>query len=509
MGARYFPDSSTRTSHLWPSILYGGALNLDGVTNLEQVLQRVRAAASGVEPGTFVVAQGYDPWKLVEQRHPTRDELDAAGPDCPVLVIEYSFHEGAANSSALALAGMTDQSEPPRGGIIGRDRRGRLDGRLAETALYVVEAIARREMIERNQQRMLVELGPYQDRLFRYGITCVCDAAVPPQSEALYERALAEGRLRIPIVMMPISDKGIGLPPHDRLEGRVTGEGSELLKVGPLKLVFDGASRCAMCLSPWQVIAATAVVIGSSISSLSFAPIRDALSLGGRIGRDLRFRTGERFYTHAGALEMVRVARERGFSVGIHAIGNEAVEHALDALAAAKAPRNGLPPPRIEHGLAVTSEQARRAADLGVTFVLQPDFLRLPVFESLPRPPGLRFLAARTLLDAGVMVAGSSDAPASDFNPLDGVKTALRRRARSGRLCQPDESISVLEALCAYTRDAARACGVEQINGTLEVGKRADLVVLNRDPALLGADALDELCVEQTLLGGRPVYSAS
>ena len=505
-GGAVLPGFIDAHHHLMPSVLYGGGFHLDAVQNLEELLTALRTAARAVPPGEFVVAHGYDPWKLTEQRHPTRSELDEACPDHPVLAVEYSFHEGVANTRALARAAFDERSEPPRGGIIGRDRRGRLDGHLAETALYVVEAIARHEMMTRDETRVLADLAVFQRRLFAMGITRICDAAVAPQTEALYHRALAEGRLHIPVVMMPISGTGIALPPHDRLEGAPTGEGSDSLKVGPLKLLFDGASRCAMCLSVLQLLQTSTKVVASALTGRSLLPLRDALSLRARIGSDFRVRTGERFYTHAGAVAMVKAAHDRGFSVGIHAIGNEAVEYALDAFAAAGPSRAGSPPPRIEHGFSITRAQARRAADLGVVFVLQPDFLRLPVMERLPRPRGLLFAAARTLLDAGVSVVASSDAPAAGFDPLDGVRSALRRRTRSGLVIQEDESIGVLETLCAYTRDAARACGVESTTGTLEPGKRADFVILNRDPALVDDASIDDLRVDQTFLAGRRVH---
>jgi predicted amidohydrolase YtcJ len=107
------------------------------------------------------------------------------------------------------------------------------------------------------------------------------------------------------------------------------------------------------------------------------------------------------------------------------------------------------------------------------------------------------------------VIAGSSDAPVSDFHSLDGVRSALRRLTWSGAEHQPEEAISMFEALASYTRDAARVCGALGTTGTLEPGKRADLVVLNRDPMSLPASELDGLDVERTYLGGECVYSVS
>ena len=123
-------------------------------------------------------------------------------------------------------------------------------------------------------------------------------------------------------------------------------------------------------------------------------------------------------------------------------------------------------------------------------------------------PPGLRLVPLRSLLDAGVTVAGSSDYPVSHFDPLAAVRAAVLRRTRSGAPFGAEEAISVAEALRAYTHSAAAALGVEHQVGTLEPGKQADLVLLSADPLAIGPERLGEVRVRGTWRAGRQVFAA-
>lgn len=506
-GRALLPGFIDAHHHFLQAVVYGGAVELTDVRTLDELCRRFAAAAHTTPPGAWILGHGYDPALLVDQRRPTRRELDAACPAHPLLAVEYSFHDGVTNSRGLAAMGYTPDVPDPQGGGIERGRRGELTGRVAETALFAVEAVAREALVARSAEQILERLSPYQNRLFEAGITCVCEPGVPPQNEALFRRAVQEGKLTIVAVMMPIGAGGFAAPPRDRLEGASTGEGSELLRVGPMKLVFDGASRCAMCLTLSQFVEAALMTARNVARKRSLTPIRASLDVQAHLSGRL-VRTGSRFYSPIEGQSIVREACEHGFAVAIHAIGNEAVEQALEAIAASRSLHRDVPPPRIEHAMALTPALIRRAADLGVAIVTQPDFLRLPALEELPPPSGFRYWGMRSCMDAGVLVAGSSDAPVSTFDPLDGIRSAIRRRTRSGRVFQQDEAVGVWQALSMYTRIAAEACGIIDVTGTLESGKRADLVVLNRDPLSGNETSLDDLAVEATYVGGSKVYEA-
>jgi predicted amidohydrolase YtcJ len=238
-----------------------------------------------------------------------------------------------------------------------------------------------------------------------------------------------------------------------------------------------------------------------SLARGSLDPLRAAASLQPRLGRKIR--TGIRIYRRDEALGTIRKAAERGFAIATHAIGNEAIDLALDAYEAVGPSVGSAGRPRIEHATFLDRARIRRIADLGVTVVVQPHFVTLPAMGDAPAIPGLANSPLRWLLDAGVRVAGSSDYPVASFAPLDGIRSAVARRTSRGRVLGPDQRLSAEEALALYTRGAAEACGILDEAGTLEPGKRADLVVLDGPLA-----SLDGRAVKATVIGGEVVFGA-
>jgi predicted amidohydrolase YtcJ len=148
---------------------------------------------------------------------------------------------------------------------------------------------------------------------------------------------------------------------------------------------------------------------------------------------------------------------------------------------------------------------AARIGRVGAAAVMQPHFLSIPTVQSSPELPGLPLIPLRTLLDAGVTVAGSSDFPVTGFDPLDGIRSAVSRRCGRG-VREGDERVSLDEAFAMYTREAAAVLGCLDECGTLEPGKRADLVFLDR--RVQREDDLAEARVARTVLEGRAVFGA-
>ena len=496
--------------HFTAAVVGASAIDFTGqspLTIADMVVQ-IREASTELPADAWVLAAGYDEHALEDRRHPTRDDLDAADIPNPILLMHYSHHEGIVCSRGLARLGIDRHTSPPKGGIIVKDSRGEPNGRLVETAVSRARQLAEDSLLARDELGVLLRMGAYQDRLFEKGITRICDPTVPLEMELLYRRARQEGHLDLPVVMMPIGSQGALLPPWDRVGGPPTGEGPEDLRRGPLKLFFDGGNRCALCMTAGQALRVTLGMIGGAIRSGSLGMLRTSQDVKPRWGSDRRLRTGVTYMSRDESKKLVRAACERGFSVAVHALGNDAVTRALDALGDARVEHRDVPPPRIEHASIITADLAKRAADLGIMVVSQPQFLELPIFDSMPRIPGFRMMAHRTLLDAGVRVAGSSDAPVTGFDPLVAMRSAVGRRTRSGAILQQDEGISPAEALLMYTREAARAAGSLDVAGTLEPGKRADLSVLSHDPTS-GIEELERARVVQTVLAGETVFDAS
>jgi len=475
--------------------------------DIATVIDRLTEAADSLPEGTWVVGAGYDELALKEKRHPTRQQIDARLPDRPVLLCHYSGHEAVVNTRALELAGIGRSTPEPQGGEIERDKSGELTGRLIETAYSPLFQQAEADMIRRDTEGFLNRIDQYQRRLFSVGITRVCDPTVNRTLERIYQQAWEQDRLCLPVLMQPISGKGHFCPPWDRLDaGTVTGEGPEHLRVGHLKVFFDGANRCAISLTPLQAARSFLQAITTAVRTRSATGLNSTADLKPYLSRDLSIHTGRLFYSREQAYSLLDRACELGFSIAIHALGNEAVDLAIDSIQAVRGRYPDGPPPQIIHVSVISREAAKRMADLGIVAVTQPHFLKLPVFETMPKPPGLIIQPVRTLLEAGVRVAGSSDAPVTDCDPLLAMESAISRTTRAGTLLHPDEAVNAQEVLAMYTREAAFALGALDVTGTLEPNKRADLVVLSKDPCHMPTSELNSVRVEQTFINGDTVY---
>jgi predicted amidohydrolase YtcJ len=494
--------------HLGVAVLYRGAVACEptATRSIADIAAALRSAASRLPAGQWVVGTGYDAWRLAERRHPTREDLDQACPDHPVMLMNYSHHQCVASSRALELAGIGRDTPEPFGGRIVRGRKGEPSGRLIETALHAVERLARPALLERDLEGFAARLHRYEDDLFAHGIVRIADATVPPDLEAVYADLHRDGRMRMPLVMMPIASEGYLVPPRSRLAGSVTGEGDETLRVGPMKLVLDGGEDCAMCLTPTQLLGVSLRTALRTIARASLDPLRAALQHAGGHWHSGHFHTGFRFYTgDAEIVAMATAAVERGFAIAMHAMGNEAVRQALVVVEAIRDQHPDHPPPRIEHAMAVEPRHVERLAATGALVVVQPAFVGIPAAGAIPPLPFDPF-PLKMLHDGGVALSGSSDAPVIGFAPLEAVRAGVTRRGGDGPAVAPAQALDVETLLAMYTREAARACGSLDVCGTLEPGKRADVVVLSSDPRAGAPESLGALAVDETIVGGRTMF---
>jgi predicted amidohydrolase YtcJ len=466
------------------------------------LLEQVEAEAKRDPDTPWVRLQGYDHHKLRERRAPTREELDEVVPDRPVLLIAASFHEAVLNSRGFRELGWDAATPDPPNGFVARDGDGRPTGEIAEGALYLADAATRGVLIERAGDAFLDHLEAHLKRLLAAGITRIADAAVPPEFEAAYQRAADRDRLPITVHRMPVASSILS----PRLDGPATGEGPDRAPVGPAKLFMDGSDRCAVCLSAPQVAQAVGIVVGRTISGGGLSAIRNALRVlqPPRLSRSLHVHQGLRFWEREALRDTVRSAGERGFQVAQHAIGNEAIDVALDALEHAGGALDGRPGrPRIEHFCMADEQLIRRAADVGAIAVVHPYWVydTGDMMGAYPYP--LRIIPLASLRDAGIQLAGASDFPVAGYDVLAAVRSAVERRTAGGATRDPDEALTVEQALEAYTAGSAAALGVEDEAGRVRSGMAADLVHLDADPVAADPEALDEISVRTTWVGGR------
>ena len=504
-GATALPGFVDAHHHVSLTSLYSGLVTLapPHVTDIPGLLRTLADASKALEPGRWLVATNWDEMLLSERRPPTRDELDDAVGDRPLFALHYTCHRAVANSRALELAGIGKHTPDPPGGQISRGPGGLPDGLLLERAMSPVEALARPDLIARDSEGYLQRMAAHYRALVAAGITRVADTTVPSDLMPLYREAARRGDVLVPTIVCPVSTSGYLEAPWDVFDGPATGERDGPLTVGPVKLVFDGAPGCAMCIGWWQVFGATARALALSLRLGSLDPMRTTMSLEPRLGRKVR--TGIAIYKRQEANDIIRAAAERGFGLATHAIGNEAVDMAVSAYEATGPAVHGAGVARLEHGSFLGRDLVSRIAGCGAAVVAQPFMLTLPALSAAVSVPGLRFFPLRWLFDAGVTVAGSSDYPVVGFDPLDGIRTAVSRRTSRGLVFEPDQCITLDEALAMYTRLAADVCGCLDECGTLEAGKNADMVVL--DQPLTDA-SLEAVKLRATVVAGNVLHGS-
>jgi predicted amidohydrolase YtcJ len=444
--------------------------------DIPAIQARLREAADRTPEGSWVTGGGYVEYKLREGRHPTRADLDQAVPGRPAVVYHTSLHACVLNTAALREAGFADGQPDPPGGAFGRDREGRLDGVVFEGPMFA--------LFERNLRHDLARMGAAQatrvvemagQRLAAFGLTAACEADMRRDSFAAFAEADATGRLSQRIYGLVVYDQvdwllGAGL------RGRRSGQ----LAAEAVKIWADGgmSSRTAAIHGSYPV-----PPYGSGI--LYFE--RDQLT------------------------EMVRDFDARGFQVCIHAQGDRAIETVLDAYATVLAGPAGNPRRhRIEHGGAMYPLLAARAAALGIVVASQPGFMST-LGDGFAAAFGDRaddLYAFRSWRRAGITVAGSSDAPVITADPLLGLRDAVLRRTGDGLVLGPAERLAAEDALDLYTTQAAFAMHRESEIGSLEPGKLADFVVLDRNPLRTDPERITDIRVLATVLDGAPVYQS-
>jgi predicted amidohydrolase YtcJ len=417
-------------------------------------VQRALAAAAAKTPhGEWVRAVVYDHQRRRERRHPTRLELDEAVGDRPALLMHYSHHQAVVSSGALAAVGITRATPDPRGGEIAHDRSGEPTGLLYERAMSAADCASR----EGGESRFVASAEAASRVYAEHGITTIQDAAVTPAMAQRYAEARGAGVLAIDVVETMVGSRGWFDPPTDAAPGPW------------LKLFVDGGYRCAVRF------------------------LRD--------GRTVSH--GFLFYEREELAAILLDAWRGGRRVVCHAIGNVGIETAVGAIgdAVGREPV-GRDRVRIDHAMFLTPDLVRRIADLGVWVVAQPSFLW---DGATTGPPGLMLRPFRTVAEAGIAQAFSSDFPCGALAPLAGIAAAVTRRTRSGDLADPEQAISAQQALEAYTVAAAQAAGLGDDRGSLQPGKRADFLVLSTNPLECNPVDLSGIRVLQTWVYGKLV----
>ncbi len=469
-GRTVVPGFNDAHAHVWKiGHLLTTMLDLRGVESVDAIVAKVAAFRGRLPAGAWLLGRGFNEAAMTEGRMPTRADLDRAAPDQPVVITRTCGHIYATNSVALARAGITTATTPPVGGEIDRAVDGTPTGILRETAMGLITRVMP-PPTDADYERMIAAALTHQLSL---GITMSSCCGVNPQLLAVYRAMDAGGRLPARMNVMPFR-RVDGVPAPIPLPEM---HGSDMLRVDTVKFLADGG-----------LSGATAALS----ANYRHAPHKGVLR-----------------FDHDELTALCRESHDAGWRIATHAIGDVAIEQMLDIYEALGPHPRGLGH-RIEHLGLPSDAQLARAARLGVIAAPQAIFIHelgRNFREYLPDALVPRCYPLRAMLDAGVTVALSSDAPVvENDNPLAGMRAAITRRDREGHLIAPEQAITAAEALNAYTRGGAVAVGLEDQIGTIAPGMWADLAVLSGHPLTIPPDELPTLSVDMTMLGGRIVY---
>ena len=459
------------------------------VSSQDELYARVAAKAATTPEGGWVIGSGYDQTRT--GAHPHRDALDAIAPRHRVWLKHTSGHMCVVNSRVLDDLGIGETVPQVDGGRVTTDAAGRPTGLLEERAQELVGNLT--------HPYPLTTLADAVDAAGRHylaeGITSVTEAGVgggwigqSPVELAAYINARDQGRLHVRVELMVVSDvfHPLGAHPSDGIDtgidlGLRTGFGDDWLRLGPMKIFTDGSlvGRTAAMSAPFT---------GEPGNSGYLQADSDQLT------------------------ERIIEAHRAGWRVAAHAIGDRAIDLALDAFAdAADQYPRARPRHRIEHFAAARPDQVARAAKLGVIAVGQGRFaseLGDGMLAAVGAERSAWLYRQRSLLDAGLVLPGSSDRPVVSGAPLLGIHDMVNRRTATGAPFNPGEAISPAEALRAYTWGSAYASKQERTKGSITPGKLADFTVLSEDPTAVAPERIAGLEVIATFLDGTLRHTA-
>ena len=416
-------------------------LNLAGVPSLDGAVARIDAYARKAARGQWILGRGWNQVLWPKREFPRAEDIDAVVADRPVWLRRIDGHAAWANSAAMKIAGIDDDTPQPDKAIM-------------------------RQAISAAAEALLAE-----------GITSVHDAGIGLMNAEVYMSMADDDDLAVRIYAMTAGAGDV----LDAIGAPIRGYGKDRLDIAAVKLVSDGAlgSRGAAMIEPYS---------------------------------DDPENRGLPFWTQPELDAMVAKANGMGFQVGIHAIGDFGNRMALTAFAKVQ---GGEPSPlrnRIEHAQIVALEDIPKFAELGIVASMQATHATSDknMAEDRVGPERIRGgYAWRRMLDAGVLLANGSDFPVELSNPFHGLYATVTRRDRGGEPAggwYADQALTRTEALHSFTLAAAYAAHQEDRLGSLEPGKWADFIVIDRDYFTVAAEEIDDIRVHETWVAGRKAF---
>ena len=455
--------------------------------SLADMLECLRAflEAHPVREGQWLTGRGWNQDYFTDvSRMPDRHDLDSISADIPILITRTCGHCCVVNSKVLELADIGPDTAAPEGGDIGREDDGQPDGRLFDNAIDLIRPIF--PLPDREGLKEMIRLACAA--LNSYGVTssqtddyCVFRSIPFETVNEAYRELEQSGELSVRVY------EQANITELDELErfvadGNVTGSGSDMFRIGPLKLLGDGA-------------------LGSRTAHLS----RPYLGTEDEYGFNL--------FSDEHMNAMVSYANAHGMQVAVHAIGDACLDQVLNAIDLALREN-----PRTDHRHGVVHcqvsrpDQLRRIAELGMHVYAQSIFLDYDnhIVNRLLGPElAESSYSWKTLMNSGVSVSNGSDCPVELPDVMEGIQCAITRTSMDGTgPYLPGEAFTVQEALDSFTVRSAEASFEENVKGQIREGYLADFVILDQDPFTVSPEDIHSIRVVSTWLGGSCVYAA-
>jgi len=479
------------------------------VKSIPEMVEALRQKIAEVAPGEWVRGFGWDQSSLEEcksdpSRLPRKWDLDAVSPDHPVAFTDFSVHTLLVNSKALEIAGITKETPDPPSGEVERDENGEPTGIFKEPGAQALVA-AHVPLLTREEKKtaLLTALS----HLNANGVTSLTDAAIGPGGETflygvmsaefvdLYQELLAEGKLTVRVaVLLLLGD--YGALTYEDLENGLntfkvpTNVDKELLQFQGVKIFADGIP---LTYTSWMNEDYVSGNVGHGTSVIP-----------GNTDEEQR----------DNLIEMIKLVHRHGFQIGLHATGDRAIDAAVDGFVKAFEEKPGGDPRHyLIHGDFISSEKAKTLAKYNCGVAMQP-FISVMISDFQPAVVGEELAAyewpTRTVIDARVNLTSSSDAPVTYPNWRLGVQAAvLREGLISGKVSGPEEAITVEEAIRTYTINGAWQDHMEDVKGSIEVGKFADFCIIGDDILAVDPHKIGTIPVLMTIVGGKIVFDES
>ncbi|ALE04456.1 hydrolase (plasmid) [Arthrobacter sp. ERGS1:01] len=453
--------------------------------SIPEIVALLKEAAAGIPNGLPVRGYGYEHRNLLEERHPTRFELDEVATDREVYLMNASGHGGVVNSFTFELHGVGRETPNPQGGEFFRDANGELTGELSDAACNILTGLEGVKIghhgpnfhLADEPEEHLRQLGVAQENFLAGGVTSIGDCQVSRREFDMYLKLADANQLKVRVGMYLLShllDDALDMGLHGQF-------GNSRLSFAGIKFYADGT------LGGWT----------------AYFP-------DGYVGDPCR--TGQLYHEPAAYKELIRKAHAVGLQTATHAQSPTALEMVIDAIESALAERPDADARhRIEHCGLPTSAQIQRMASAGIYPVNQPQHYYNwgEGVQQAIGTPGERFNPLGEFIEAGVPVTISSDAPVADPRPLEAIQAAVTRVTRNGHKLGPDNlRITAAQALAGHTINAAKTLGREADLGSLAAGKRADFAILSHDPLTHAPEHLAGITVLETWVDGSCQYTA-